>query len=181
MTLSLCPLEKNDIGLGAIGSAVSLSAGYVAMESSAHLIKKFGVILNEPQTFFRFYESLSKISHGLLRGIAKSVAVVYVILLVPILEEFFFRDLIYKWQEDHALAGEKCAAKVYRVLSNGIIFGAIHFSFFQGWANVPILAVTMVAGIVFAALRELTGNTRASTVAHCMNNSFFMLMKYLKV
>ncbi len=183
MTASVFPVEKlsqDEIKLGALGSALALSSGYVAMETSVSLMKRWGLSALEPQTFFQFYETLSQISSSLLRGVFKSIAVVYVTLIVPIVEEWFFRDLLYSFQERNSYPSENLGLRVYRVISNGVLFGAFHVSLFQGWANIPILTVTTIVGVVFAALREVTGNARASTVAHCFNNSFFMLMKYLK-
>lgn len=183
MTLSILPTEKisyDDFQLGVIGSAVSLSTGYVVMETSAHLMKQWGLSFTESQTFFPFYETLSQMGQGLLRGVLKLLAVVYVILIVPIVEEWFFRDLLYSFQERGDPHKDAMGLRVYRVISNGVVFGAFHVSLFQGWANIPILTVTTVTGIIFATLREMTGNIRASTVAHSLNNSFFMLMKYIK-
>lgn len=183
MTCPVLLTEKityEDLHLGAIGSAASLSTGYVLMETSVCLMKKWGLSHTQPQTFFQFYETLSQIGQGLLRSILKCLAVIYVILIVPIVEEWFFRDLLYSFQESGHRQQDSLGLCIYRVISNGILFGAFHVSVFQGWANIPIVTVTTVAGIVFATLREMTGNARASTVAHSLNNSFFMLLKYIK-
>lgn len=149
------------------------------METSVSLMRKWG-LPQQSHTFFQFYETLSQIGQGFLRGMLKCIAIVYVILIVPIVEEWFFRDLLYSFQENGHRSNDSLGVRVCRVITNGVVFGAFHISVFQGWANIPIMTVTTVAGVVFAALREMTGNARASTVAHSLNNSFFMLLKYVR-
>jgi len=168
-------LSLDDLTLGAVGSLTSLSVGYVVMKGSERILEEWGIQNLESQTYFQVYETIEKISSGLLRGILKCLAIVYVAILVPVLEEWIFRDLLYKWQE------ESLSSRVYRVLANGIVFGAFHYSIMQGWANILIVAVTTIAGIVFAALRELRGDRWASTVAHSLNNSLVLGMNFLRI
>lgn len=174
-------LSANDFAFGAVGSAVSLSAGYIAMKSSEHFLEKWGLKSIEAQTYFNLYQGLGNISNALLRGVLKTFAVFYIALLVPIIEEWFFRDLMYKLQESENPNGDKMTARVYRVIANGVIFGAFHFSFLQGWANILIVVVSTIAGLVFALLRELRGDRSASTIAHSLNNSFVLFVNFLKI
>ncbi len=170
-----------DVGYGAAGSCVSLTLGYGGMLGAKQLMQYWGVKGIETQSYFYLYEFIGKIANGLLRTILKSMAVVYVIILVPIIEEWFFRDLIYKWQESVSPPGEKLSTRIYRVISNGLIFGAFHFSLLLGWSNIPIVIVSTIAGIAFALLREWTGNRWASTVAHSLNNSAVLFINFFRI
>lgn len=174
-------LTPRDIELGVMGGAISLSMGYFVLKGSEFFMEMLGLKSAHAQSYFFIYESLGKISHALLRGVLRVFAVVYVTLLVPIVEEWFFRDLIYKMQESEKPAEEPIGARIYRVISSGIIFGAFHFSLLQGWANIAIVAVSTVAGVVFAVLRELTGDRWSSTVAHSLNNSLVLFVNVLKI
>jgi membrane protease YdiL (CAAX protease family) len=63
-----------------------------------------------------------------------------------------------------------------RILLNGILFGMLHTSYRQGWKmNVSAFAGTTFLGCIYAALREKTGDTTASTTAHILHNSFVMM------
>lgn len=169
-----------DVAYGALGTSISLSVGYGAMRGAEHLMHNWGVNGLDSNTYFHLYDSVGKVSNGLLRGVLKSLAVVYVVLLVPIIEEWFFRDLMYKWQESNS-PGEKTSARIYRVISNGLIFGAFHFSLLLGWSNILVVVVSTIAGIVFALLRELRGDRWASTIAHSLNNSFVLFFNFSRI
>jgi len=171
---------SEDLALGVAGSTVSLPAGFAAMKTSECFLEKWGLKNAETQSFFPLYESLSEISNKLLRGVLKALCVVYITLFIPIVEEWFFRSYLYQLQESANTQEESLWSKVYRVFSNALVFSAIHYSFVQGWANIPILVVTTVVGVVFATLREISKSWRASAVAHCLNNSFMMMTLFLK-
>ncbi len=169
-----------DVAYGALGSSVSISMGYGAMKGAQHVMANWGFNVVESHSYFHLYDSLGKVSHTLLRGVLKSLSVVYVVLLVPIVEEWFFRDLMYKWQESNS-PGEKTSTRVFRVISNGLIFGAFHFSLLLGWSNILVVVVSTIAGIVFALLRELRGDRWGSTIAHSLNNSFVLFFNFLRI
>lgn len=189
MTLPLAPatIDKpkdfsiGDVAYGAVGSSVSLTLGYGGMLAAKQLMQYWGVRGVENQSYFYIYEFIGKIASGMLRGILKSMAVVYVIILVPIIEEWFFRDLIYKWQESVSPPGATLSTRIYRIVSNGLIFGAFHFSLLLGWSNIPIVVVSTIAGIAFALLREWRGNRWASTVAHSLNNSAVLFINFFRI
>ncbi|MBS0628845.1 MAG: CPBP family intramembrane metalloprotease [Verrucomicrobia bacterium] len=186
---SVALLKKDEVGaftssdllLGAAGSTVSLSLGYGAMRGTKIFLEKWGVSELQSQSYFHIYDWIGTLSNSLLRGILKSIAVVYIILLVPIVEEWFFRDVMYSWQEGSSLNSDHFSSRVFRVLSNGLIFGAFHFSLLLGWSNVLIVVVSTIAGLVFSLLRELTGDQWSSTVAHSLNNSFVLFINVLRI
>jgi len=168
------PREK-DFSLGTRGAIISLTGGFAALKGSEYLMQNLGIRVSNPQIFFRYYEHLQGVSNMLLRGALKILAIFYVVIFVPIVEEWLFRDAIYGWQKK-----EGQASKTYRILSNGILFGAFHVNIFYGIANIPVVAVATFAGIVFAALREKTGNIYASTIAHSINNAVVLFLSFLR-
>jgi len=176
VTAALLEIPKRDISLGVRGGVTSLTGGFAALKGSEYLMQKWGVRTSNPQTFFRYYEQLQDVSNMLLRGALKTLVIFYVVIFVPIVEEWLFRDVIYAFQEK-----ETQASRIYRVLSNGIVFGAFHVNIFYGVANIPVVAVATFAGVVFAALREKTGNIYASTIAHSINNAFVLFLNFLKI
>lgn len=163
---------SQDVLLGTTGSAVSLSAGFGALRGTHALMETWGLPLQEDPTYFSYFGAFSKIADPLLRTVLKTLAVVYITILIPIIESWFFHNMLYSWQETKS---DGLFVRSYRVLTNALIFGAFHYSLFAGWANIPILVVSTIAGIVFAALREITGNVRATTIAHMLNNTIVML------
>ncbi|MDN3507161.1 MAG: CPBP family intramembrane metalloprotease [Simkaniaceae bacterium] len=170
--MSSALLEK-DLSLGVRGAVISLSGGLASLKGSEFLLKQWGVRVSNPQTYFRYYELLNGMGNVLLRGALKTLAIFYAVLFVPIAEEWLFRDAIYKWQEK-----DEGASRVYRILANGAVFGAFHVNFFYGLSNIPVVAVATFAGIVFAALREKTGNIYASIIAHSINNAVVLFLNF---
>lgn len=163
---------SKDVVYGATASAISLPTSYGVMRLSHAALEQWGVKPVETQNYFRYYESFSKLSNPFLKTLLKAVAVAYAIIIIPIMEEWFFRGVVYDWLKDNS---QETIPRVFRVVSNALIFGAFHFSFFYGWGNLSILVVSTIAGMVFATLREITGNVRASTIAHMINNTVVLL------
>lgn len=167
-------LVREDFELGAKGAIFSLTSGYVTLHTSQFVMERVGIPTVRPQSFLGFYDHFQKINNSLMRALVKSLTIFYLVILVPIVEEWIFRDWIYQMQK------ESGASQVYRVISNGILFGAFHFSIFFGWANLPIVAVATVIGIIFAILREMRLNSYASTIAHSINNAVvFLFLKFI--
>lgn len=174
-------MAPSDILLGAGGSAVSLSLGYGALSYTRRVMENWGVGTTGSQSYFHLYDVIGTVSSGLLRGILKTVAIFYIVVLIPIVEEWFFRGVMYSWQEATAPAENKMSARIFRVLSNGLVFGAFHFNLLLGWTSIPIVVVSTIAGIVFSSLRELSGDFWASTVAHSLNNSAVLFVNILRI
>jgi membrane protease YdiL (CAAX protease family) len=172
---------SSDLLLGAAGSTVSLTIGYGAQRYTQDLLENTGINLANSQSYFHIYDWLATVSSGLVRGILKATAVFSIVLLIPIIEEWVFRDLMYSWQEASNANGNRFASRAFRVISNAIVFGAFHFSPLLGWSNIPIIVVSTIAGFVFSLLRELTGDRWASVVAHSMNNSFVLFINFLRI
>lgn len=95
----------------------------------------------------------------------KTAFIGFVTILVPILAEWAFRYkldwLLKQWLGDTA----STANKVVRVVANGLIFGASGLNPWLGWANVPIFFCMFFMGCTMAALKEMHGDTIASTTA----------------
>ena len=127
---------------------------------------------------YPLYDKLSYLSQPFLRGMLKTFFISYVLLIGPVVEEWVFRDILYSKQVQSKTPSFFFTQRIYRIVANGLIFGAFHLNLIHGWGNLPIFVVTTVAGIVFASLREKTGNVRASTAAHCMNNCCLMAWKF---
>lgn len=162
---------SRDLVLAAAGSTLSLPAGYAALYGTSHLMEASGIREIGAQSYFHYHESFKKIANPFLRTALKAVSIFYITLFVPILEEWVFRNKIYGWQEAQSNPNKDSSIqRMYRILSNALLFGAFHFNIFHGWANFPVLVVSTIVGVVFAALREITGNYRASTIAHVLNN-----------
>lgn len=158
------PSLQSSFALGSVGGAVSTSLGYLAYSSSKSLLAASGINTNHPRIFLRIYSQFQSISNSMIQLFAKVSFLFYLVVFIPIVEEWLFRDVIYSKQVDGG------GGRVFRVLTNAVLFGALHFSLFLGWSNVPAIAFVTIAGVVFAALRELTGDHRASIIAHSINN-----------
>ena len=177
----LSEFSPRDVGLGAIGSSIALTQGYVTMKGAESLMRSWGIQVDESQTVFRIYDSLDNIANPLLRISLKAIAIVYVILLMPVVEEWFFREWIYRKQLSENFEQDTRVQKAYRILTNGLIFGAFHLGPFRGWVGIPIFAVSAISGIIFAILREMTQNLWASTIAHSLNNTFVLFITLFKI
>ena len=163
-----------DIAYGVAGSAIALPLNYGIMAGTDALLRSYGVERKEPQDIVRIYEAIGVVASAFFQVILKVLLIAYIVLIGPILEEWLFRDKLYSWQESAKQANESYLDKGFRVVSNGLLFGAMHYGPSQGWTNIPIIAVTSVSGIVFASIREMTGSWRASTISHSLNNAFVM-------
>lgn len=180
MTFATLPSSR-DMALGVLGTSIALPLGYSAMKGAGYFMTQWDLPIEESFTVFRFYDALEKVSDSVLRSALKVLAILYVVIITPIIEEWVFRGLIYKWQSSDAGQVESSAYKTYRILSNALICGAFHIHPLQGWVNIPIFAVSTISGIVFATLREITQNQWASTIAHSLNNTFVLFITFLKI
>lgn len=132
------------------------------------------------QDVISIFQGIENISWTVLKIAAKVAFIGYATIIGPVLEEALFRGAFYditKGVEDWIWGPDanSTAQRVTRVVLNGLLFGACHLSPFQGWVNLPIFIATSLMGIVFAGLREVTGNTQASSVAHMANNCFALI------
>lgn len=155
-------LEK-DIAYGVLGMAVGLPLGYGTMQGAGKVLRSWGMIDRKSLGIVSVYESFSNFSSTIL----KVILFIYATIFIPICEEWIFRNKIYECQETQNPQKETWIAKCFRVISNGILFGLIHF-------NPLHMVVASVTGVVFAFLREITGHWRASAISHSLNNVFIM-------
>ncbi len=119
------------------------------------------------------WNGIASISTPLLAIVLKVAFLAYVVVIGPIFEEYLFRTQLHEWLK------QRIDQPAVRVLANGFLFGLAHLSPFQGWANLPIFALTGFGGCVLSALREETGDIIAPSAAHILNNGLSM-MQFLK-
>lgn len=160
-----------DTCYGVAGAAVSVTAGYGAMAGSTYLLRSWG-FRGALWTPFWLYESAKALRPPWVQTAVKLFSLLFVALIGPIAEEKIFRGLFYDWQESKGSVPDSRGARVERVLLNGVLFGLLHSRPLYGWALLPLILVSIVSGVVFASLREITGSHFAPTVAHCLNNTF---------
>jgi len=175
------PSFPEDLAFGTAGAGVALGANIAVHLSSCYLLNQLGYTVDEPQDVMRALDGISAIASPFLQLILKVALVVYIVLLAPLFEEYIFRDKLWSYQESDKPEQETFGDKAYRVVSNGVIFGAVHLSPAQGVANIPIFLSTMVGGVVMAALRQWTGNSRAAKVCHVAHNSASMTLYALGI
>jgi len=111
---------------------------------------------------------VASISYPLLAIVLKVALLAYIVVIGPIYEEYLFRTKLHEWLK------EQIDQPAMRVLANGFLFGLAHLSPSQGWANLPIFALTGFGGCVLSALREETGDIIAPSAAHILNNGLAM-------
>jgi membrane protease YdiL (CAAX protease family) len=93
-----------------------------------------------------------------------------IVVLVPVTEELLFRGFLQNWMTHHWPA--KGA-----ILTTSAIFTLFHFSFVQGWTNVPILSSLFVLSVLLGVLFQRFGSLWAPIGLHCTFNaaSAFMI------
>lgn len=109
-----------------------------------------------------------------LQTILKSLFIFYVVILGPVIEERFFRDSLQNKLKS-ILTDLGCDLTYYKTeillhVLNGALFGLFHLSPFQGVMNLPVFVTTTLLGIFFSWLKEKTGDLKAPTTAHILNN-----------
>lgn len=65
--------------------------------------------------------------------------------------------------------------KLKTILKVSLIFGLMHLSPFQGWANVMVFIGTTLCGIILGGVAEYTGDLWAPTTMHIINNTIATL------
>lgn len=156
------------IALGAIVFIASIPVLKLIERGVEALLDKFKIVLTEEQEVIQVWRSLGNMP---MIGVVLQVALLaYIVILGPILEEYIFRDLLYC----ESGQSDTFCTQVFRVVSNGFLFGLCHLSPYQGWTNLPIFAITFVLGCIFAILREISGDIIAPTIAHILNNGVVM-------
>jgi membrane protease YdiL (CAAX protease family) len=100
-------------------------------------------------------------------------AVLYITVLGPILEETAFRGYIEKQFNDFFTEkfSSELVAKISTITCTSLLFGAAHLSSFQNsYTNKLAFVFTLVAGVFFSLLREITGDLWAPTALHMTIN-----------
>lgn len=98
----------------------------------------------------------------------------------PIIEEILFREIIQEkvFSSKNESSQDKMAffwQKTQTILKTAFIFGIVHGTVTQGWANIPIIICCFIMGIFLSLLKELTGDLWAPTTLHAVNNTLATL------
>jgi membrane protease YdiL (CAAX protease family) len=99
------------------------------------------------------------------------VLAVFGITMGPLFEELAFRGFLQPLlvQRMGAVAG---------VLLAAIPFGLLHYQEYgNSWRHALVISM---AGVMFGAMRHLTGSTRAAVLMHAAYNSFFFFVLFTR-
>jgi membrane protease YdiL (CAAX protease family) len=130
-------------------TALALAGFYLLSAAYAALVNPEG----EQDTLERF---------GADRGTTYlAVSAVMVIVLAPVVEEFFFRGFMYRSLRNRL-------SPLVASLCIGVVFGAIHYS---GPETLDLLPVLALLGAMFCWLYEVTGSLYPAIAVHVVNNS----------
>ncbi len=99
-----------------------------------------------------------------MTGIERAIMVVAVVLLIPIAEEFFYRDFLYR---SLGRLGPGWAAAI-----SSLFWALMH-------GSLPLILPLSVVGMLLALLYETTGNLGAPILAHIGFNLSSLLMVFL--
>lgn len=83
-------------------------------------------------------------------------AVVFVVVLVPLAEEVFFRGIVYRFLRAHL-------SRTVAIVVSATFFAAMHL-------HLPALAPLFVLGVFLAVVVEKTGSVRAAVILHGLFN-----------
>ena len=167
---------RSDVAYGVSGACVTYPLSIATIEASRYLFEKWDIPFNRillSKNFDWIYRSIGAIQSGLMRGIFKTFLAAYLIVVGPVLEEWAFRGVLYRYQEIHM-------SMPVRILSNATAFGAIHLSYFHGLASIPYFLVATIAGVVYACLREWTKSWHSSAIAHGISNACVIALETLR-
>lgn len=187
-TLRQCyPLKSSVINISVgVLSWVPALVGCSALESALQkLCGALGFALTEEQDAAKLIKA---------PNIGPLVAI-YAAIGAPLVEEALFRGALRDYFESaepqgrwkivknrlHEFFHGKATTSILHgsrlktILKTSLLFGLAHGSWGQGWTNVPIIGVTTMMGLIFAILRELTGDLWASTALHATHNTMVTL------
>lgn len=85
-------------------------------------------------------------------------------LITPVIEEIIFRGIIFN-------SYKKCTKTIIAALASALFFALIHFDFTQ-------MPFAFIAGLVFAAAYEYTGNFIVPVIMHTANNMTALLISF---
>lgn len=167
---------SRDLLYGFGGGCVSYPTSVVTIETSRYFFGKWGLPSDKfllSKNFDWLYRSIGAIQSCFLRGALKTFLIGYLVIAVPILEEWVFRGKLYSYQESR-LSSSVC------ILTNAAAFGAIHLSYFHGIASVPYFLVATISGVIYACIREWTGSWQAPAIAHGISNAFVIAFETMR-
>lgn len=167
----------------------------VVMTLVGHLLRMILCSIYEPETNVACEPMPEQDSIALMKSPTVGTAFsVYACVGAPLIEEYLCRGVLQGyfvnqetqvkkrvWTRVHDYLRPPAAEnglswkRFQTILKSSICFGVAHYSYHQGIANIPIVAVTTVMGIAAGILREQTGNLWAPTALHALHNTIVTL------
>jgi hypothetical protein len=144
------------IGLGFV---LAIPAWVGAQQGGAIIVRLLGLLGMEPET---------GIIEAALEQANPFVLVVALVVVAPIVEEIFFRGIVYNaWQREY---GERRA-----LYGSAVLFGTIHASVF---AFLPIVGLGIVLALVYRATRSLPASMALHATFNAITVAITLLIRY---
>lgn len=168
--------EHRNVLYGTGGGAIVYPVSRVTLGLSTRILQALGyssdrIVLST--NFDWLYGIISRIQSVLIRGACKAFLIFTVVVLGPFLEEWVFRGALYRFQESQM-------DQVTRILTNSVLFGAVHLNYALGVASIPYFLVATISGVVYACLREWTHSWHAPAIAHGISNACVIAFETLR-
>lgn len=166
------PLVEGFWGVvGQVSSFLLLAAGFIATIVIVNVLNAW----RSPADELAGLETMGHPIQEVMSGDFKLVLVVFFATCVcaPLVEETFFRGVLYRYLRDIWQGGGIAWKVVFAVLTNSLIFAVIHP---QGVAGVPVLTAL---AIMLSLIREYRGSLWGSVTVHAVHNFFVTLMAFL--
>lgn len=94
-------------------------------------------------------------------------------LLGPLIEEFYFRVLLYSAMKfsTKILGLPESTDRILRIVANGLLFGMAHNANETKLQNkIIVVTSSIISGFLLSSLKEKTGGMLAPFIAHASNN-----------
>jgi membrane protease YdiL (CAAX protease family) len=144
------------IGLGFV---LAIPAWVGAQQGGAIIVRLLGLLGMEPET---------GVIEAALEQANPVVLVVALVVVAPIVEEIFFRGIVYNaWQREY---GERRA-----LYGSAVLFGTIHASVF---AFLPIVGLGIVLALVYRATRSLPASIALHATFNAITVAITLLIRY---
>lgn len=145
------------------------------------ILNSFGIEVTEQQECMKIFDECGETTSVAANSYTpmQKFLLLYGCLLGPIFEEIGFRGCLDSFLQSCQINPSDANAKTARIIATSLLFGAAHLSEEQGYANIPIFAVTTFLGGVFHLLKEETGDIIAPCAAHATHNTIALLPQIL--
>jgi membrane protease YdiL (CAAX protease family) len=107
---------------------------------------------------------------GQITGTAKYAMLFFVVpVLVPFIEELFFRGLIFGLIRDSGVENKK-RALIFGAIASAVIFGLAHFQGFSSFTDITVLGTTAIIGLTNCWLVYKTDSLYTAIACHLSYN-----------